>query len=59
MMSSEIDLQQALRQPSSTNSVKKELMSSLKFHHGKTLQNLPMEVAIEAMKEAWLSVNRK
>jgi hypothetical protein len=59
MMNSEIDLQQALRQPSSTNSVKKELMSSLKFHHGKTLQNLPMEVAIEAMKEAWLSVNRK
>jgi hypothetical protein len=59
MTSGELDSEQAFRSSNSMNSVKKELMSSVKFHHGKTLQNIPLEVALEAMKEAWLSVNRK
>jgi hypothetical protein len=55
MMSSELESDQILRQ---SNALKKELVVSLKFHHAKTLQNMPLEAALEAMKEAWQVANR-
>ena len=43
------------RSPNSreTKSLQQQLVTSLKFHHKKTLQQIPLEVALQAMMEAW------
>ena len=35
--------------------LQQQLLSSLKFHHRKTLQELPLDLALEAMMQAWNS----
>ena len=37
--------------------LQQQLLSSLKFHHRQTLQQLPLELALEAMMNAWNSCN--
>jgi hypothetical protein len=37
----------------------KQLVISLKFHHGQTLAQLPRDIALQAMNEVWDSCNVK
>jgi hypothetical protein len=35
----------------------KQLMISLKFHHTQTLEQIPLEMAVQAMIEVWQACN--
>lgn len=35
--------------------LQKQLAISLKFHHGKTLERIPLEVAVQVMASVWES----
>jgi hypothetical protein len=37
----------------------KQLVISLKFHHGQTLSQIPRDLALQAMNEVWESCNSK
>ncbi|HEY9828164.1 MAG TPA: hypothetical protein V6D19_22225 [Stenomitos sp.] len=37
----------------------KQLVISIKFHHGQTLSQLPRDLALQAMNEVWESCNAK
>jgi hypothetical protein len=37
----------------------KQLVISLKFHHGQSLSQLPRDLALQAMNEVWESCNTK
>jgi hypothetical protein len=37
----------------------KQLVISLKFHHGQSLCQLPRDLALQAMNEVWESCNSK
>jgi hypothetical protein len=37
--------------------LQQQLIISLKFHHRPTLQQLPMEMVLQAMMEAWDACN--
>ena len=39
--------------------LQQQLLISLKFHHRQTLKDLPLELALEAMMEAWNSCNEQ
>lgn len=45
--------------PDEISILRMQLAISLKFHHSKTLEKLPKEVAIQVIKEVWQSCHSK
>jgi hypothetical protein len=48
---------EAVRRQQALLVLHKQLVISLKFHHGETLAKLPLEMALQAMAEVWESCN--